>query len=128
VTPSDADSATTGVFLYVNDVDAHYAAAEAAGAESCTAEGRPLRSNLFDARPRATSLVLHISANEARAPCGMVARLALRLARGEFDGPLLDPPGTNHRRKRDGDVAGQGPPRTSGLRRGLRDRSGSIYE
>jgi hypothetical protein len=62
VTPPDADSATTGVFLYVNDVDAHYAAAEAAGAESCTAEGRPLRPNLFDARPRGTSLVLHITA------------------------------------------------------------------
>ena len=47
------------------------------------------------------------SANEARAPCGMLARLALSLARGQFVGPRLDPPGTNHRRKRDGDVARQ---------------------
>ena len=32
-TPRDAGAATMGVFIYLDDVDAHYAAAKAAGAE-----------------------------------------------------------------------------------------------
>jgi PhnB protein len=33
VSPREADSATMGVFIYLEDVDAHHARAEAAGAE-----------------------------------------------------------------------------------------------
>ncbi len=59
-TPRQAGAATIGVFVYLDDVDQHYAAAKGGGrGNRSSAEGRILWPNLLGGRPRRPSLVLH---------------------------------------------------------------------
>ena len=58
-TPKDAGAATMGVFIYLDDVDKHYAVAKAARGNRPSAEGRV---DLLGRRPRRPSLVLHEAA------------------------------------------------------------------
>jgi uncharacterized glyoxalase superfamily protein PhnB len=59
-TPQDVGAATMGVFIYLDDVDKHYAVAKAAGAEIVhPPKDVEYGPNLLSGRSRGASLVLH---------------------------------------------------------------------
>jgi hypothetical protein len=74
--PSETKVATMGIFIYLNEVDAHYERARDAGAEIVEAPYDEPYGRTYTARSRWTSLVLHhatrLNAHCRSSPCGIL--------------------------------------------------------
>ena len=76
VAPIEAGAATQGVFIYLQDVDAHHATAAAAGAEISAASARGVvRPHLQRTGPGRPSVVFH------HRPRGLIRRRPPRVSR-----------------------------------------------